>query len=57
MKKSNKWLTLSALLFGGGTLLQGCLGDFVDGAFNTGWPSGNLWLNIGIDVLKEELFG
>jgi hypothetical protein len=55
MKK--KWVTLSALLFGGATVLDGCLGTFWDGLWNTGWPTNNHWLNIGIDVLKEELFG
>jgi hypothetical protein len=61
MKK--KWLTLSALLFGGATVFHsGCLGGLFSGGFwdamwNTGWPSNNAWLNIGIDVLNEELFG
>lgn len=55
---TKKWLTLSALLFGGGTLFQsGCLGQFWDGFWNTGWPTDNPWINIGIDVLNEELFG
>jgi hypothetical protein len=55
-----KWTSLTALLFGGATVFQsGCLnwGSFWDGFFNSGWPSDNAWLNIGIDVLKEELFG
>lgn len=54
-----KWYTLTALLFGGATVFQGCLnwGGFWDGFWNTGWPTDNRWLNIGIDVLKEELFG
>lgn len=57
---AKKWMTLSALLFGGASVFQlGCLNlnSFWDGFFNSGWPSDNRWLNIGIDVLKEELFG
>lgn len=56
---TKKWLSLSALLFGGATVFQGCLfgGGFWDAMWNTGWPSNNRWLNIGIDVLNEELFG
>lgn len=55
-KKS--FLKWSALLFGGATLFQsGCLGDFWDGFFNSGWPTHNRAVNIAIDVLKEELFG
>lgn len=58
MKK--KFLTLAAMTFGGSTLFQlGCLNlnDFWGGFFNTGWPVGNQWLNITIDVLMEELLG
>lgn len=64
---SKKWLTLSAALFGGATLFQGgCLGfggfdgflgDFWSGFWNTGFPTDNQWINIGLDVLNEELFG
>ena len=53
-----KWFKLCASLLGGATLLQnGCLGDFWDGFWNTGWPTDVRWLNIAIDVLNEELFG
>jgi len=57
---TKKWLKLSALLFGGATIFQGgCLdlGGFWEGLWGTGWPTNNAWLNIGLDVLKEELFG
>ncbi len=66
-----KWAKLSVAVFGAGTLLHsGCLslgglgggdggffGGFVEGIFGRGFPTNNLWLNIGIDVLNEELFG
>jgi hypothetical protein len=64
-----KWAKLSVAVFGVGSMLQlGCLGlgdgdgggffgGFVDGIFGRGFPTNNLWLNIGIDVLNEELFG
>ena len=58
MKRS--WMKLAALVVGGSTIFQigtGCLNDFWNGFFNDGWPSGNRWLNITIDVLNEELFG
>lgn len=58
---TKKWLNLAALVFGGSTVLQigGCLnwGGFWEGIWGTGWPTNNPWLNIGIDVIKEELFG
>ena len=55
---SKKWLKVSALLVGGAMLFSnGCLGAFWDGMWNTGWPTGNLWLNVLIDVLNEELAG
>lgn len=51
-----KWMVFSALALGG-TLLSGfgCLQPVWDGFIN-GFPTNNRWLNIGIDVLKEELF-
>ena len=68
MRRKSKWYTMTAMLFGGGTLFQlgGCgsgfggglgggLGGFWNGFFN-GWP-GDPWLNLAIDVLNEELFG
>jgi len=59
MKKSLiKW---AALAFGGATVMawggSGCLGPVWQGFWNTGWPTDNRWLNLGIDVLNEELFG
>ena len=56
MKK--KFLTLAAMTFGGSMLFQvGCLGEFWGGFFNTGWPANNQFLNLGIDILMEELLG
>lgn len=67
MKK--KWATMMAVTFGGGTLFHSCLGgfgglgggggfgDFWEGFWGRGWPTDNLWINIGWDVLNEELFG
>lgn len=61
MKK--KWMTLIALSFGGSLFHFGCLGgggsfgDFWSGFWNEGWPGGNRWLNLTIDILNEELFG
>lgn len=52
-----KMYALAALALSGATIFQGCLGSFWDGFFNSGWPTDNRWLNIGIDVVKEELFG
>lgn len=68
-----KWAKLSVAVFGAGTLFHsGCLslgalggggegggffGGFAEGLFGRGFPTNNLWLNIGIDVLNEELFG
>jgi hypothetical protein len=58
MKKNLvKW---AALMLGGATVLQsggfGCLNTVWDGFWNTGWPTENRWLNLGIDILNEELF-
>ena len=52
-----KFFALAATLLTGATMLNGCLGGFWDGFWNSGWPTDNRWLNIGIDVVKEELFG
>ena len=54
---TKKWLTLCTLLFGGATVLSGCMGEFWSGFWNTGWPTNSRWINIGIDVLNEELIG
>lgn len=56
MTKSKLWV-LGAMLFGGATLFQnGCLNGFWQGLFNTGWPTNNRFINIGLDVLREEIF-
>lgn len=57
-----KYFALVATTLSGAVLLSGCLGGlslngFWDGFWNSGWPTDNRWLNIGIDVVKEELFG
>ncbi|MGE0481979.1 MAG: hypothetical protein AB7Q17_16075 [Phycisphaerae bacterium] len=57
MMKKSKLMMLSALVAGATLFQNGCLGSFWDGFFNGGWPNGNRWLNIAIDVLNEELFG
>jgi hypothetical protein len=54
---TKKWLTLSALLAGSAMLMEGCLGAFWDGLWNSAWPTNNQWINIGLDILNEELFG
>jgi len=57
MTKKSKWLKLSATLVGGGMLLgNGCWGAFWQGFMNTGWPTDNRWLNIAIDIIKEDIF-
>lgn len=56
--KNKKWLAMFATTFGGAILLQnGCLSAFWDGFWTTGWPTDNRWVNIGVDILNEELFG
>jgi len=57
MSSKVKWLAISTLLFGGATLFSGCLGEFWQGFWQTGWPTDNRMLNIAIDVLQEDLFG
>lgn len=60
MKKS-KLLALLTLASAGGTLFHSCIGigggGFWEGMFGRGYPTNNLWMNIGIDILNEELFG
>ena len=57
MNKKSTWLKLSAMLMGGGMLFcNGCLGDFWQGFWNTGWPTDIRWLNIAIDIVKEDIF-
>ncbi len=58
MSRKTKWATLATMLVGGATIFQsGCLGGFWNGFFSDGWPADNRWLNLGIDILNEELFG
>jgi hypothetical protein len=57
MTNKSRWLKLSALLLGGGVLLSGgCLAGFWDGFWNSGWPTQNAWLNMAIDIIKEDIF-
>ena len=57
MSKKSTWLKLSAMLAGGGMLLgNGCLAEFWEGFWGVGWPTDNLWLNLLIDVIKEDIF-
>jgi len=58
MTKRSKWFALSALVCAGGALLQnGCLQSFWQGFWTTGWPTDNRWLNLGLDVVNEVVFG
>jgi hypothetical protein len=57
MNKKSTWLKLSAMVITGGMLLgNGCWGYFWQGFFNTGWPADKRWLNVLIDVIKEDIF-
>ncbi|MBU0618387.1 MAG: hypothetical protein KKI02_11770 [Planctomycetes bacterium] len=57
MTKKSTWLKLSAMLMGGGLLLgNGCLASFWEGFWGTGWPTDNPWLNVAIDIIKEDIF-
>lgn len=56
MTKKFKWLTLS-LLATGTLFASGCLGAFWQGLWNTGFPANNRWINLGLDILNEDLFG
>lgn len=53
---TKKWLTL-AVLASATLLSNGCLGAFWQGMWNTGWPNGNRWLNLGLDIANEAIFG
>ncbi|MFO0837880.1 MAG: hypothetical protein U1D55_05090 [Phycisphaerae bacterium] len=56
--KMSKFLKLAALVLGGATVFQsGCINQFWQGFFNTGWPTNNPAVNLGLDILNEELFG
>jgi hypothetical protein len=54
--KKTKWLGL-AISTGGLVLVHGCLSSFWQGFWNTGWPTDNRWLNLGLDVANEVIFG
>lgn len=59
MTNKMKWLALSAVTVVGTVMNSGgfgCLSPVWDGFLN-GFPTNNRWLNIGLDVLKEELLG
>jgi hypothetical protein len=56
--KMSKLYTLGAMLLGGAVLLQnGCLSSFWQGLWTTGFPAHNHVINLGLDILNEELFG
>lgn len=55
--KRVKLITLSALLAAGAFLFQGgCLTAFWQG-LTQGFPGGNRWLNLAVDVAHEAMFG
>jgi hypothetical protein len=49
-------MVLSAVVAGATLFQSGCLGAFVDGLFNGGFP-GNRWINLALDVVNESVFG
>jgi predicted component of type VI protein secretion system len=55
MKKA-KLLALSATLLGGATLLEGCVGAFWEGLWKTGFPANNQWIDLTLDIIREDLF-
>jgi hypothetical protein len=54
--KRAKLLALSVMLLGGATLFEGCVSAFWQGLWKTGFPANNQWLNLGLDILREDLF-
>ena len=50
--KTRRWMMLltlaSATLF-----VNGCHTSFWQGLWNTGWPTSNRWVNLGLDVVNE----
>ena len=47
---------LGLLAASGAVVLQlGCLGPFFDGLLRSGFPKGNLWLNLAIDIVQEAV--
>ena len=53
MSRRSRWLALFILGTGGTVFVNGCLGAFWQGLWNTGWPTDNRWVNLAVDVLKE----
>jgi hypothetical protein len=56
MLNRSKFLVLTALVAGGASLWQGCLGGFERGLFRAGWVD-NWWLDVFTDWINEDLFG
>lgn len=57
MTKKSTWLKLSAMLVAGSVLFtDGCLAAFWEGFWGVGWPTDNPWLNLAIDIIKEDIF-
>ncbi len=52
MNWKTKRLVLTALAVSSGTFLTGCLGALWQG-WSAGWPAGNRWLNLALDIAKE----
>ncbi|MBN2448672.1 MAG: hypothetical protein JXO22_18240 [Phycisphaerae bacterium] len=51
-----KLVALSAMMLGGATLFEGCLSSFWQGLWKTGFPADNQWIDLALDVLREDLF-
>jgi len=51
-----KWMLFAAMLAGTTLAASGCLNSFWQGLWGAGWPN-NPWLNIGLDVANEVVFG
>lgn len=56
MKKA-KLMILAAVVAGTVLDSSSCLNSFWNGLWNTGFPSNNLWINLGLDALNEVVFG
>ncbi len=54
MKKA-KLVALSAMLLGGATLFEGCVSAFWQGLWKTGFPANNQWIDLTLDILREDL--
>lgn len=51
-----KLVVLSAALLGGATLFEGCVSAFWQGLWKTGFPADNKWIDLTLDILREDLF-